>query len=278
MIVAGLVGWWVMRSEREPATPVAVAPVNAKPDSKSTESAARQTLTPMPPPLPAEAKRKSAPSSAAVAADSGGCELRAGSAATPATPCRDRLSATEFGPRMLLLAGSASHSVAFAISARPISQAQFRAFCQRTSRPYPRQPWSDDDDPVVNVTWDEAREYLAWLSTTTGKRYRLATESEWLYFASQGKIESRWRNGTVREWMQDTADDRNTNSGEFSAVLDSEATEPVDAADANNGEFQRVIRGVSYADPTAELLTARRARNAATRDALTGFRALREVP
>jgi formylglycine-generating enzyme required for sulfatase activity len=176
---------------------------------------------------------------------------------------------------MLLLPGSASHSVAFAISARPVSQAQFRTFCQRTSRPYPRQPWSDDDDPVVNVTWDEAREYLAWLSATTGKRYRLATESEWLYFTSQGKIETRWRNGNVREWMQDTVDDRNTNNAEFSAVLDSDTTEP---ADPNDHEFQRVVRGVSYADPTAELLTARRVRNASTRDALTGFRALREVP
>jgi hypothetical protein len=73
-------------------------------------------------------------------------------------------------------------------------------------------------------------------------------------------------------------DDRNANSEEFSAVLDSETTEAADAADANDREFQRVIRGVSYADPTADLLTSRRVRNAATRDALTGFRALREVP
>ncbi len=96
---------------------------------------------------------------------------------------------------------------AFAISARPVSQAQFRVFCQRTSRPYPRQPWSEDDDPVVNVTWNEARDYLAWLSSSTGKRYRLATETEWLYFVSQEKVDTRWRNENVREWLQDTAND-----------------------------------------------------------------------
>lgn len=278
VVAAGFVAASMMWSAREPALPMAATTSPAKPDSKASSSSARPTLTPMPPELPSEPKRKITPSAALAAADVVGCEPQAGPATASTTLCRDRLSTTEFGPRMLLLAtpaGSPPHS--FAISARPVSQAQFRTFCQRTARPYPRQPWSEDDDPVVNVTWDEAREYLAWLSSTTGKRYRLPTEADWLYFASQGKIETRWRAGNVREWMQDAVDDRGDSAGELSADAEPVATASFDAADTDDRDSQRVVRGVSYADPATELLTARRTRDASTRDALTGFRALREM-
>ena len=37
--------------------------------------------------------------------------------------------------------------------------------------------------PLINVTWDEANEYVAWLSRVTGKPYRLLSEAEWEYAA-----------------------------------------------------------------------------------------------
>jgi formylglycine-generating enzyme required for sulfatase activity len=37
--------------------------------------------------------------------------------------------------------------------------------------------------PVINVTWDQAKAYTAWLSRMTGKPYRLLTEAEWEYAA-----------------------------------------------------------------------------------------------
>jgi formylglycine-generating enzyme required for sulfatase activity len=38
-------------------------------------------------------------------------------------------------------------------------------------------------NPAVCVTWDEAQAYAAWLSKTTGRRYRLPSAAEWEFAA-----------------------------------------------------------------------------------------------
>ena len=57
--------------------------------------------------------------------------------------------------------------------------------------------WGRGKRPVINVSWTDAREYVAWLSRKTGKRYRLLSESEWEYVARAGTTTPFYYGSTV---------------------------------------------------------------------------------
>jgi formylglycine-generating enzyme required for sulfatase activity len=192
----------------------------------------------------------------------------------------------------------------FAISVYEVSQGEFKQYCEHAKRPCAPQPWSGDDFPVVNVSWDDARAYTDWLSEVTHHHYSLPTEAQWEYAARGGRtglfpsgdalsatdaqfsgltkqIVAARRSqsfnanafrllhtvGNVREWVEDSWVQSFVGApGDGSAVKSIQST-------------SRVVRGGSYADGATRLrLSMREGLPLGTRDVTTGFRIARELP
>lgn len=90
---------------------------------------------------------------------------------------------------------------AFSLGRTEVTRGQYKAFALATGRPPGTGCWTAasngdwayqqglnwlfpgftqaDDEPVVCVSWFDARAYVDWLSKTTGKPYRLPSEAEW---------------------------------------------------------------------------------------------------
>jgi formylglycine-generating enzyme required for sulfatase activity len=54
-----------------------------------------------------------------------------------------------------------------------------------------------DRDPVTCVTWSDAKAYVNWLSSKSGKSYRLLSEAEWEYAARAGTTSPFYTGPTI---------------------------------------------------------------------------------
>ena len=116
----------------------------------------------------------------------------------------------------------------FALSKYEVTFEEFDAFLRATQH---RKFLTDDEDwgrgrrPVIHVTWYDASAYAAWLSSQTGKRYRLPTEAEWEYAA-------RAETETMYSWGNDI-DVNRANCDGCAGQWDNAKTAPVGSFEAN---------------------------------------------
>lgn len=91
--------------------------------------------------------------------------------------------------------------------------------------------WGKGRRPVIEVSWNDATAYAAWLSKKTGKIYRLLSEAEWEYVARAGTT-------TAFSWGDEISAeqanyDGNYTYGDGSKGKYRQKTVPVDSFDPN---------------------------------------------
>jgi len=91
-------------------------------------------------------------------------------------------------------------------------------------KPYD-EGWGRGRRPVINVSWDDAKAYAAWLSKKTGKSYRLLTGAEYEYATRAGTH-------TAYPWG-DTIGTNNANCHACGSQWDARQTAPVGSFPAN---------------------------------------------
>ncbi len=155
--------------------------------------------------------------------------------------------------------------------------------------------------PAVDVSWQDAQEYMRWLSARTGKNYRLPTEAEWEYAARAGTATPHYTGadidhaqanfngaignlepvgsyppnpfelydmaGLVWQWVED-------------CYVDTYAGAPRDGSPVERKDCsERVIRGGSWYDNAMQIRSAQRDDHRAVEGmAHGGFRAARTIP
>jgi formylglycine-generating enzyme required for sulfatase activity len=104
----------------------------------------------------------------------------------------------------------------FAASKYEVTFDQWDACVAAAACPGAKDAWGRGIMPVINVSWEDAKLYVAWLSRFTGKEYRLLAEAEWEYAARAGSttryswgdepgISNANCNGCGGAWMLQTA-------------------------------------------------------------------------
>jgi formylglycine-generating enzyme required for sulfatase activity len=159
--------------------------------------------------------------------------------------------------------------------------------------------------PIRDVSWDDAQQYLKWLSSTSGKQYRLPTEAEWEYAARGGTASRYWWGEQMAAGKANCKDCGQPWTNEGPANVGSFAANPYGLHDTSGSVWEwvsdcwhnsfkdaptdgrswdqpncrvRVIRGGSWREGAAYMVASTRFKyDASVRHSQNGFRVARSL-
>ncbi len=171
-------------------------------------------------------------------------------------------------------------TIDFWIGQTAVTAGAYKRFARATERQMPGAPdfnagWANENMPIVDVTWNDAQAYCAWMGG------RLPTEAEWEYAARGGSTEARYGNLDEIAWydqnsgkqMHEVAQKRANGFGLYDMLgnvwewvrdwfdqnyyQNSPAQDPTGPA---SGQF-RVLRGGSWGNNPRNVRVSNRVRN-----------------
>lgn len=96
--------------------------------------------------------------------------------------------------------------------------------------------WGRGGRPVINVSWQDAQQFTAWLSMKTGAHYRLPTEPEWEYAARAGMA-------TARPWGEEIGENQ-ANCAACGNDRNGQGTTPIGSFPANRFRLHDMLGNV----------------------------------